>query len=98
MNFLPLSLGCASCHLNRRSFIRSCAACIGSASFLAPQWLAAGQAKRKTRVRLVFALHAAQQPGPDWPNKGFDFVPVMDRFTTELTERCKGFEFLTSTA
>ncbi len=46
----------------------------------------------------MFALHAKQQPGPDWPNKGFDFVPVMDRLTIHLRRHCKPWEFVTSTA
>jgi hypothetical protein len=34
------------------------------------------------------------QPGPDWPNVGFDFEPVMEGFNTTLTERCPNFEFI----
>ena len=41
---------------------------------------------------------ARQQTGPDWPNKGFDFRPVMDRINTELAAKCKDFEFVTSMA
>jgi hypothetical protein len=59
----------------------------GRRAFAAPR-------DEKTRIRVVYALHAPVQPGPDWPNKGFDFRPVMERFNTELPKRCPGFEFL----
>ena len=65
---------------------------------LTPSWLQAAESKGKTRIRLVYALHAPQQPGPDWPNKGFDFRPVMNRYMNELSRRCPGFEFVASTA
>lgn len=50
------------------------------------------------RIRVVYSLHAEKQPGPDWPNVGFDFGPVMKRFNAELARRCPDFEFVTSTA
>jgi hypothetical protein len=46
----------------------------------------------------VYSLHAVIQPGPDWPNVGFDFEPVMKRINTTLANRCQGFEFLPSMA
>jgi len=52
----------------------------------------------KTRIRIIYSLHAAKQPGPDWPNVGFDFNPVMERTNAELTKRCPGFEFVSSMA
>ncbi len=86
--------------MNRRRFLaRSSTACAGALGLLAsPALLRAADPKDKTRIRIVYALHAPQQPGPDWPNKGFDFVPVMDRINRELTQRCPGFEFLPSLA
>jgi len=63
-----------------------------------PDWLCAAASGSKTRIRIVFALHAMQQPGPDWPNKGFDFKPVMERINHELARHCSGFEFVTSLA
>jgi hypothetical protein len=90
---------CARCGLSRRQFLSGCAACAGAGGFLtAAHWLRAASDPGKTRIRIVFALHAAKQPGPDWPNKGFDFSPVMDRVTTELRKRCDGLEFVTSLA
>jgi hypothetical protein len=50
------------------------------------------------KIRIVYALHAAQQPGPDWPNKGFDFQPVMDRISTGLAQQCPGLEFVSALA
>jgi len=50
------------------------------------------------RLRIIYALHAPKQPGPDWPNKGFDFVPVMERINGQLAKRCPGFEFVPSMA
>lgn len=96
-----VSSGCACCPMNRRNFLsRGGAAAAGAISLLAlpPQLLAADKASGRTRIRIIYALHAPQQPGPDWPNKGFDFQPVMDRVKGELAKRCKGFDFVSSTA
>jgi hypothetical protein len=85
--------------MNRRRFLAAgCAACAGAAGLLtspAPVFAAAGG---KTRIRIVYALHAAVQPGPDWPNVGFDFRPVMERINTGLARQCPGFEFVSSMA
>ena len=93
-------LGCACCGLNRRQFLKAggavCAGALGALA--APGLLRAEEGGGKVRIRIVYALHAPQQPGPDWPNKGFDFVPVMDRVNGELAKRCPGFEFVTSMA
>ena len=95
----PIS-GCAGCPMNRRNFLtRTGAATAGALSALAaPSWLHAAEPRDKTRIRIVYALHGEKQTGPDWPNKGFDFRPVMDRINGELTRRCKGFEFVPSMA
>ena len=50
------------------------------------------------RIRIVYALHAPVQPGPDWPNVGFDFNPVMQRITSTLTSRCPDLQFVASMA
>jgi len=67
--------------MNRRRFLsRTGAVAAGAFSALAtPAWVHAAPAPGKTRIRVVYSLHGPQQSGPDWPNKGFDFVPVMDR-------------------
>jgi hypothetical protein len=100
MNHTPFPTGCACCPLNRRNFLaRTGAAALGAFGALAaPSWLHAAAPKTKTRIRIVYALHAEQQPGPDWPNKGFDFKPVMERVNKELAKRCKEFEFIPSLA
>ena len=67
-------------------------------SLSAPRLVGADQQGAKTRIRIVYSLHAPQQSKPDWPNIGFDFVPVMKRFDTELAARCPGFEFVSSMA
>jgi hypothetical protein len=92
--------GCACCSLNRRQFLAaSGAACASAAAFLnAPGLLLAAQQEGKPRIRVVYALHAAKQPGPDWPNVGFDFVPVMNQINSELSRRCPGFQFAASLA
>ena len=54
--------------------------------------------QKKMRLRTIYSLHDVVQPGPDWPNVGFDFEPVMERINTTLAERCKGFEFIPTMA
>jgi len=100
MRMQDLLSGCACCDLSRRRFLAAgCAACAGAAGLLAATTSArAARADRKTRVRIVYSLHAAKQAGPDWPNVGFDFNPVMKRIESELAQRCPGFEFVTSLA
>jgi hypothetical protein len=95
-----LTTRCAHCPLHRRNFLlRGSAALAGTLGVLAtPRWLGAAEPAAKTRVRIVYALHAAEQPGPDWPNKGFDFKPVMARINAALTSQCAGFEFVPTLA
>jgi hypothetical protein len=93
--------GCACCPMNRRKFITQGSAAVAASALgllAAPTWLGAAAPGAKTRIRIIYALHAEKQPGPDWPNKGFDFGPVMQRINTELARRCKGFEFVSSMA
>jgi hypothetical protein len=92
--------GCACCQMNRRRFLAAgCAACAEAAGLLPSAGaLRAAQAGGKMKIRIVYSLHAAQQPGPDWPNKGFDFRPVMERVNTGLAKECPGFEFVSSLA
>ena len=90
--------GC--CAHSRRDFLSNCAKCIGAAGvfsgFVVPAILATGGCtpKRSMKVRVVFALHAPVQPGPDWPNVGFDFNPVMEQIMNALTAGCPGIEFV----
>ncbi len=85
--------------ISRRQFLAGCAACAGAAGLAgAPRWLRAGDAGQGPRIRVVYALHGPKQEGPDWPNKGFDFGPVMDRTNAELRSHFKDFTFLPSLA
>ena len=95
----PFSSPCRTCGFNRRRFLTSCAACVGSAGLWGGTgWMQASPSQGKPRIRIVYALHGAQQKSPDWPNQGFDFDPVMRRINTELNNRCPGFEFVTAQA
>jgi hypothetical protein len=102
-DFLPV--GCAHAHhgLSRRKFLAGCAACAGAAGLAGgPSWLDGfprmGTAAGKLKIRVVYALHGPQQKDPDWPNKGFDFVPVMDRINAELAKRCPDCQFIPTLA
>jgi hypothetical protein len=92
--------GCACCGVSRRQFLTAgCAACTGAVGLLAnTERLNAAQNDSKMRIRIIYSLHAPKQPGPDWPNVGFDFRPVMKRINADLAEQCKGFEFISSIA
>ena len=89
--------------LSRRKFLAGCAACAGAAGLAAaPRWLegapGAGPRAGKVKIRVIYALHGPQQKDPDWPNKGFDFGPVMDRINAELLRRCPDCEFVPTLA
>ncbi len=58
-----------------------------------PRWLRASGGKGP-RIRIVYALHGPKQEVPDWPNIGFNFVPVMERTNAALSNRFKDFTFL----
>ncbi len=90
--------GCMGCGVSRRGFLAAgCAACAGAVGLLgSPKAVHAADAKPKLKV--IYSLHAAKQPGPDWPNVGFDFVPVMDRFNAEMAKGCPEFEFISTLA
>ena len=88
------AVGCACC--SRRRFLAGCGGL--ALAPLAGRDAFAARRDEKTRIRVVYALHAPVQPGPDWPNKGFDFRPVMERFNAELPKRCPGFEFFPTLA
>lgn len=100
MKTLDVLSGCSRCGINRRRFLAAgCAACAGATGLLtAGVPVRAAQGGDKIRIRLVYSLHALKQPGPDWPNVGFDFAPIMERVQAELAQRCPGFEFVASTA
>jgi len=85
--------------LSRRKFLAGCASCAGAAGLAGlPNWLGASPGRDKLRIRVFYALHGPQQEGPDWPNKGFDFVPVMDRINSELARRFPDWTFIPTLA
>lgn len=89
--------GCAGCPLSRRRFLTAASA--GALGILAPAGLfQACSREEKLKVRVVYALHAVVQPGPDWPNVGFDFQPVMDRTAAVLAKAFPGWDITTAMA
>ncbi|MCX6574361.1 MAG: hypothetical protein NTX99_10270 [Candidatus Aminicenantes bacterium] len=89
--------GCAGCPLSRRRFLTAASA--GAIGVLAPAGLfQACSRAEKLKIRVVYALHAVVQPGPDWPNVGFDFQPVMDRTAAVLAKAFPGWDLTTAMA
>jgi hypothetical protein len=87
----------AGCPLSRRRFLATASA--GALGTLASTGLLPSCAPApRTRVRVIYALHDVVQPGPDWPNVGFDFQPVMDRITGTLAAGFPKWELATSMA
>jgi hypothetical protein len=92
------SSGCSGCPLSRRHFLTA-AASAGALGVLAPAGLfQACSTSERLRIRVIYALHAVVQPGPDWPNVGFDFQPVMDRTTALLAKAFPKWELAKSMA
>jgi len=95
---LPTS-ACSLCRINRRRFLAGCTACTGLGALIGPARSVRGASgDQPVRIRIIYALHGPQQTGPDWPNVGFDFEPVMNRINAQLRRRCRGFEFVSSMA
>lgn len=91
---------CSNCHMNRRRFLVSSGLAGACAMGLAvrPSLSSVADNSNKLKIKIVYALHDTVQPGPDWPNIGFNFAPVMERFQTELRQHCPEFEFVTAAA
>ncbi len=96
MNVADHRTGCACCGINRRQFLAAgCAACAGAAGLLTASGSArAAQDGAKMKLKVIYSLHGEKQSGPDWPNVGFDFRPVMDRINAKLSSACPDFEFI----
>jgi len=94
------SFGCPGCGMSRRRFLlKGCSACAGATGLaVSPGLLGAAEKKDKLRIRVIYSLHAPKQPGPDWPNVGYDFRPVMERINVALAKGCPEFEFVRSMA
>lgn len=88
--------------VTRRRFLHSCTACAAcmAVSPLAlinrPNHQRAG--KPNLKIRIIYSLHAEVQPGPDWPNVGFDFKPAMERTNTLLSSHFKDIDFIPALA
>ncbi|MFC2123511.1 hypothetical protein ACFLU5_01770 [Bacteroidota bacterium] len=83
--------------ISRRSFLSvcgACTACFAASTYAGLNTLSSCKSKEKTRIRIIYSLHAEKQDRPDWPNVGFDFSPVMDRINSELTSQLSNVEFL----
>lgn len=96
-------VACGCCGLSRRSFLAAGAATVGAGTLAAGISPFAGKvygedAPGKMTVRVIFSLHAPVQPGPDWPNVGFDFQPVMEKTMNALAAGCPGLVFVASMA
>ncbi|MCP4639204.1 MAG: hypothetical protein GY851_02155 [bacterium] len=98
MSEKPTIPGCPGCAVSRRGFLAAgCAACVSAVGCATSSGQAAPGGGRP-RIRVIYSLHAEKQPGPDWPNVGFDFGPHMERINGALASGCPDFEFLSSMA
>jgi len=89
----------SGCEMTRRKFLGGCAVYTAAGSLLTlPDTMAKAADNSKMRIRIVYSLHGPLQTGPDWPNKGFDFRPVIHRTQEALIQQCPGFEFVSSLA
>jgi hypothetical protein len=92
--------------MRRRDFFKSCGQCalLAGSSFLSGRKLFSSEKfapldftslpiKKKVRLRLLFALHSLKQDRPDWPNVGFDFRPVIEKYVGILEKRLPEFAF-----
>ena len=88
----------ASGRFTRRRFLNSCVGCSACMATMPLMTMNACTEQKRIRLRIIYSLHEIVQPGPDWPNVGFDFAPVMDRINTTLISRCPDFEFIPTLA
>lgn len=97
--FASLKTSACACCVSRRRFLAGCGACLAGAAALRPTPSGVfGSEPKRLRIRVVYALHGPVQEGPDWPNKGFDFRPVMQRIEATLRESCPNMEFVSAMA
>jgi len=98
MKNCPILSKSTSPKLSRRRFLA--AGCAGAAGLLMPRSIVPQprQTIGKTRIRIIYSLHAPVQDRPDWPNVGFDFRPPMETINTELRNRFSDYEFLPTMA
>ncbi|MDX9975342.1 MAG: twin-arginine translocation signal domain-containing protein [FCB group bacterium] len=93
-------VGCQGCRVSRRGFLAAgcAAACAGATGLLLPARYAHAAEQGKKTIRVIYSLHAEVQPGPDWPNVGYDFRPVMDKFDGALSGAFPNMSFIRSLA
>ena len=86
-------------NLSRRNFLSACASC-GACMAVSPlsTFSSCTSVGKKMKIRVFYSLHALIQPRPDWPNKGFDFNPFIDRTNAILNQQFPSFEFLPTLA
>ena len=94
---------CNCCGHSRRAFLAGCAGCVGATTLSSGLFVPMGFAQDVPKngnmtIRVLFALHAPVQPGPDWPNVGFDFNPVMAQTMDALKNGCKNINFVSAMA
>jgi hypothetical protein len=80
----------------RRQFLSACGACTAcftASAYTGLSTLTSCAPKEKTKIRIIYSLHAEKQAQPDWPNIGFDFRPFIDQVNRTLTDQCNNFEF-----
>jgi hypothetical protein len=83
---------------SRRRFLHSCAACSACLAAMPLSGLSSCGGGEKLKLHVIYSLHDVVQPGPDWPNVGYDFGPVMETFNRVLAGSYPEFEFIHSTA
>ncbi len=94
---LPSCHGCPAA-VSRRAFLATAGAAATGVLGLAGSPPPVEGARSPMRIRIVYALHGETQADPDWPNKGFDFRPVMAGVNGALAKACPEFEFLPTLA
>lgn len=55
--------------------------------------LASEARKERIKISLLFALHRLKQDRPDWPNLGFDFRPVIEKYISILQQKFPTIHF-----
>ena len=78
----------------RRKFMSVCSGCAALCAVTPLAGVNCSGPREKKTIRIIYSLHAPVQPGPDWPNVGFDFTPVMQQFNDALAKACPEFEFV----
>ncbi len=90
--------GCVCCPMSRRGFLAGCATCTGASVIPMRREDRGGGRAQETGSRDLRGAPRRCQPGPGWPNVGFDFRPVMERMTAALSAGCPEIELIPATA